>query len=248
MYKVLEDLEKTKNINEFISDRLTVLKSPEYQSSREHFGNFVRGYSSGFFAENEKVEFGTLEYGYYMDDDSVYETLANNLLSLKQKHPDKPMSALMGSAVNKVVREYFQADKTDYPKYIENLYNLFKDDPQWKVQLDYVRQIYKDTKTEQEILKLIELQAREWFPVFAEKNNLSASVKTIKGLGIAKCAEYAALTNQLFNFLGVECFFVANSLADKNGTEGHAYNLIITEKGFFIYDSITLNKYLRNVP
>ena len=44
-------------------------------------------------------------------------------------------------------------------------------------------------------------------------------------MGLAKCVEYAAMTNQLFNFLGIQSTYVVNSLVYERGTDGHAYNI-----------------------
>ena len=54
------------------------------------------------------------------------------------------------------------------------------------------------------------------------------SIKKIKGLGFAKCVEHAAMTNQLFSFLGVQSTYVENFLVDKDDKDalaGHAYNI-----------------------
>ncbi len=235
MYEFLTKLINSKNPKAAVSERLKFLYSDKYQNSRKKFGSATNGYRSGFFKKDEKIEIGTADYGCCVDDDEVFNQLIDNLFLFKKEFPDKPVQAYLGKAVIKTVNEYFKVDKTNLKTYVESLYNLFKDDPAWKSQLDLVKTAYPNLN-EQQLAEKIEDQAREWYPIFAEKNKRTNSIKNIKGVGLAKCAEYAALTSQLLSFLDIECYYVANALITETGGEGHAYNIVKTEKGEFIYD------------
>lgn len=224
---------------EDIDKRLEYLLSEEYQNGCQKIGSFAQGYRSGFLKPDEQIEFGTIGYGYVYDDVSIFNALITNILDRMEEKPGIAINNCISYAVKKTVRDYYSADKSDYPKYIKKLYDLFPGDERWKKQLDYVRECYKDLNiSEMEILNQTELQVREWYPVFRDILGSDSSISAIKGLGFAKCSEFAAMSNQLFSFLGIESSYVANALDYKNNSEGHAYNVIKTEKGCFIFDSI----------
>ena len=67
---------------------------------------------------------------------------------------------------------------------------------------------------------------------------LRAGLFCYVGWSISKCVEYAAMTNQLFSFLGIESYYVKNKLLinGKSNYEGHAYNVIKTQRGYFVID------------
>ncbi len=244
----LESLNGDENLQKIVKDRVSFLRSAQHQNSRTRKTTSF-GFSSGFFAEDEKITFGVMDFGYVMNDDKVFGCLIDNLRLLKAENPGKEYKNLIPKAVKKTTEEYFEnKDKqNDYPKYIKSLYDVFKNDETWKAQLDYVRDCYKGVYTESQILKQIELQAREWFPIYASKNNSTLSIESIKGLGFAKCVEYAALSNQLFGFLGIPTYYVENQMACKSeSAESHAYNIIGTEKGMFLYDGI--NSIMKKIP
>ncbi len=62
--------------------------------------------------------------------------------------------------------------------------------------------------------------------------------KELKGTGMAMCAEKAALAQNLLTFLGMQTELVISSKCNLGGqdNENHAYNLVTTEKGSFVYD------------
>ncbi len=73
------------------------------------------------------------------------------------------------------------------------------------------------------------------------------SLSEIRGKGLAVCAEKAALAQNLVTFAGLESHLVmSNCKLYGEKPELHAFNILKTENGYFIYDptnpSITLNK------
>lgn len=62
--------------------------------------------------------------------------------------------------------------------------------------------------------------------------------KDLKGKGMAMCAEKAALAQNLLTFLGIDSELVISNNCNLAGgdSDGHAYNLLSTDKGRFIYD------------
>ena len=234
MYSVIEKILTSENIEKSIAERLKYLNSEEYQKTRRKKAE----YYSGFCKKNEKVDV-TTGCGYCFDDDSIYYTLIKKIQDKMKKYPEKDYKKFILMAVFETVNEYFQCDKTDGERYMTKLCGMFPNNPRWKSHVEYIKYINKD-KSEEELLNIIELQARECFPYLIELEGGNGSIETIKHLGIAKCVEYAAMTNQLFSFLGIECYYVKNKLMEKgeNNAEGHAYNVIKTQRGYHVVDVI----------
>ena len=115
-----------------------------------------------------------------------------------------------------------------------------------------VLEYYGDTFNEEKFDGYTLDEAREVYPVYlaqkwCDDNNVDflkrpddipISISNIKGLGISMCAERAALVQQLLSFVGAECYYVGSKcMIDDNGNyEGHAYNVMRSEKGIFIID------------
>ena len=228
MDKFIESINENINIQEVVNKRLKELLSKDYQSKRK-IKDEANKSIEGFFKPDEVISVFDC-YGYKFDDSELYVNLIKTILDLKKKNPEQDVKNLMLSAVKTVVTNYYDANKTNYEKYIDKLYSLFNDNKEmqkkWKLQLDFAKDCaIKQGLSGNQILEQVELQAREWYAPFLEIAGKSPSIKKIKGLGLAKCVEYAALTNQLLNFLGVKSIYVVNSLVDETGNEGHAYNI-----------------------
>ena len=227
------------DLKKVIDERLTYLLSNDYQGKRQ----IVSAQNiDGFFKPDEMISvFG--EYGYVYNDNDIYIDLINNILFLKEKFPDKDIGNIVINAVKTTVHDYFSADKSDYKRYIDNLYSLFDGNEElklrWKIQLDEAKRVaIAKGLDENEVLRQIEYQAREWFSPYLELSGEVQSIKKIKGLGLAKCVEYSAMTNQLLNFIGIESRYVVNSLVDKDGKDGHAYNIREGSKGPVLMDTL----------
>ncbi len=63
------------------------------------------------------------------------------------------------------------------------------------------------------------------------------SIKELKGKRIAVCAEKATVAQNLVSFVGLESYIVLSECKLGEGKEQfHAYNILKTNKGYFIYD------------
>lgn len=69
---------------------------------------------------------------------------------------------------------------------------------------------------------------KKWFDISIFKNN-----------SMAECTEYAALTQNLYSFLGANSYYVSGSFSTEKGqNESHAYNLVqLDANSFFIVDT-----------
>ena len=71
----------------------------------------------------------------------------------------------------------------------------------------------------------------------AENEKPTISIAEVKGKGIAVCAEKAAMAQNLWTFAGLDSSLImADCSGDSGKSELHAYNILKTEKGYFIYD------------
>ena len=71
------------------------------------------------------------------------------------------------------------------------------------------------------------------------------SIKELRGKNIAVCAEKAAVCQNLLSFVGIDSTFVVSNKCQLAGEkEGlHAYNIIHTERGYFIFDPTNPTQY-----
>lgn len=70
-----------------------------------------------------------------------------------------------------------------------------------------------------------------------DPDSKAVSLDELKGKGIAVCAEKAAAAQNLVTFAGLESYLVmAECNLSGERDENHAYNVLKTENGYFIYD------------
>ncbi len=79
---------------------------------------------------------------------------------------------------------------------------------------------------------------REFYMDKTTTESDSVSIKELEGKGIAVCAEKAALSQNLLSFMGIDSTLVFSDKCQFDGEkEGlHAFNIVHTENGFFIFD------------
>lgn len=83
-----------------------------------------------------------------------------------------------------------------------------------------------------------ESRNRQFYMDSTTSESQGISIKELKGRGIAVCAEKAAVCQNLLSFVGLDSTLI---FSDKCQLEGekenlHAYNIIHTERGYFIFD------------
>ena len=64
------------------------------------------------------------------------------------------------------------------------------------------------------------------------------SIKEYKGKNVAMCFERATLAHNLFNLIGVDCSLILK--------DGHAYNMLQTQKRTVVYDVTNLTQFKEN--
>lgn len=87
--------------------------------------------------------------------------------------------------------------------------------------------------------QLGKIQQKHGDSVFNDYYNKWFDISIFKNNSIAECTEYAALTQNLFSFLGANSYYVSGSFSsDKGQSESHAYNLVqFDANSFFIVDT-----------
>lgn len=87
--------------------------------------------------------------------------------------------------------------------------------------------------------QLSEIQEKHGNEIFNEYFDKWFDISIFKGNSMAKCTEYAALTQNLYAFLGVNTYYVIGNFSlEKTISESHAYNLVqLDANSFFIVDS-----------
>ena len=87
--------------------------------------------------------------------------------------------------------------------------------------------------------QLGEIQQKYGNSIFNDYYNKLFDISVFKNNSIAACTEYAALTQNLFSFIGANSYYVIGSFPLENGQiESHAYNLAqLDANSFFIVDT-----------
>lgn len=217
----LDEIINSDNIQEIINERLKYLNSEEYKREcvvdRNQYD--IVTLIKGHISPNVRVDFsaGVTENGYMYDDDSIYIDFLNNIKNCVETSGVKAKSSIV-KALKKSVLEYF-GDTFD-----EKMFECYKS-------LDDAREHYP--------IDLVMKWCEENNIDFLKRpDDIQISISKIKGLGISMCSERAALVQQLLTFIGAECYYVACEcrLEDNDKEQGHAYNVMRSEKGIFIID------------
>lgn len=232
MYKFLEELKKDideKSFDKIVADRLIFLASEEYKKETEIISETsgIITLIKGFIPKDKKILFaaGLAGAAYVYDDEECYITLLSNIKELKDKK-NKPIDKVMLEAVANTVHDYFGKE----------LSPLFSQSEDWKnLSKEEIRECYNNCFIES--YKKDNGLTWENMPDF-----VPVSIKETKGLGFAMCSEHAALTQQLFSFLGIESYYVGNNMIIDGKEAPHAYNLIKNDSGdSFVIDILNNN-------
>ncbi len=97
----------------------------------------------------------------------------------------------------------------------------------------YDRETYFDNVTE--ILRKMEENNH---PEYRERIKETFDIGFFKGKSMAECSEYAAITQNIFTFIGCNSYYVPGKLIMPDHQEEHAFNIVQTAKDkFFIFDT-----------
>jgi len=78
---------------------------------------------------------------------------------------------------------------------------------------------------------------RQFYMDHSSADSDPISIKDFKDKKMGVCAEKAAVAQNLLSFVGIDSYLINSSKCKfVSGDEAHAYNLLATEKGYFIYD------------
>ncbi len=87
-------------------------------------------------------------------------------------------------------------------------------------------------------MQLSEIQEKHGNEVFNEYFSKWFDISIFKGNSMAECTEYAALTQNLYSFMGANTYYVAGEYSSDITKEAHAYNLVqLGQDAFYIVDS-----------
>ena len=87
--------------------------------------------------------------------------------------------------------------------------------------------------------QLGEIQQKHGNDAFNDCYNKWFDISIFKNNSMAECTEYAALTQNLYSFLGANSYYVSGNFSSgKAQSESHAYNLVqFDENSFYIVDT-----------
>jgi len=133
-----------------------------------------------------------------------------------------------------------------YKVFLESL-RQFKEDPTWKGKSISEIIQYALTRTLGEYFgndcsnKDTELRNRKFYAEHIDEESGDISISEFRGKNRGGCVEKAAVAQNLLTFMGYDSELVMSSnnrlnSPDVNDDNGHAYNIISSDKGHLIYD------------
>ena len=255
-----------KSNEEIIRERLTYLNSEEYKKNRKNtikkFNSHEIDFYDGFIPTEEKIEFTSrlVDVEYSMDLIDIYD----ELVDLIRNNMDK-----QGISINetiKIVTDYYKYDENNakYKDVIEflkeNDFNNQQIQKYLRESLPELLQYKKHSSFDGSLIDLIKAKSHyfshkddelakkfhdsvDW-DYLDNHTNIEVNLSDLKGNGIAMCTEKAMTIQNLFSFLGYDSYMIGGVLKNKtnNKSEGHNFNIIKTQKGYFIVDAAQCSK------
>ncbi len=144
---------------------------------------------------------------------------------------------------------FYVNDPALYEEFI-NCLKIFKDDPAMEWSKNGIR-TFIPTAIQFAINRYFgnrvdnaEAKNREIYESNSSFDSNPMDISIFKGKGVAVCAEKASAAQNLNSFAGIKSYMIASVKSQLHGEEGptemHMYNIIQTDRGYFLFDPTNL--------
>ena len=239
--ELIQEIENGKETRTIVSERLTYLKSMEYQKKLYKGDNRSScEFIQGFISDDTKFGFGWIDSTcYWVDEESIYSEIIDNLIK-KNIPAIKKINALpMGYLINGI-RHYFSESKPD-PDCLE-IYNQMRSEG---MDADSIREDFGE-RYKKHLIEKKQNEEQQELKSEIEKNEdkgaiVPIPISAIKGLNIGQCTEMSLLSQNVLSFLGYNTFLIKGEANDSKGNrEAHNFNAMEKDGKYVIFDSAML--------
>jgi hypothetical protein len=140
--------------------------------------------------------------------------------------------------------EPFHLDDTEMYSYIFSSIKKFKETEGWKdkdlnsIIIPVIQHAISSYFGNHRGGSSVEQNNQRLYMNLSDSESNGISIKELKGKNLAVCAEKASTAENFLSFVGINSFLVmGNCRFNENKGELHAFNVLHTSKGYFIYDS-----------